>query len=255
MTGRELISQLAPGNSSPSTKEASPTTGDLNQPVSGVMTALVPTLPMLQKAITAGCNLVIAQEPIFYFEQTLAGSEAFKRKAQFIADHKLMICPLNVITQVPRLARTAAGIQRAMGWAEPRFIPDGPALFTINPTPLRQLAGQFKSTTAGKCVSILGNPDQPCRTVAICVGDTFMQMMRGIPQKLADVFIAGQITEWATGAMIDDAIGTNRPTGLIMAGHHNLENPGLKLMTESIRQQLPNVKVDFFAGEDPFVSA
>jgi len=143
-----------------------------------------------------------------------------------------------------RLAAVLAAIRSAHSYEEPVVeaypvaseVPSGPGAGRIGrlaePEPLGAFAGRVARLLRASATQFVGEPDRPVRRVALCcgAGDDFL----GDAARLgADVLVTGEARFHR--ALEAEATGV----GLILAGHHATERPGVEDLAERIAAAFP----------------
>ena len=72
-------------------------------------------------------------------------------------------------------------------------------------------------------------------------------------QSSVDVLIAGEIDEWETNEHARDAHLQGRRRGLIVTGHANSEEAGMRWLADWLRPMFPLVPVHHVPATNPFV--
>lgn len=67
-----------------------------------------------------------------------------------------------------------------------------------------------------------------------------------------DVVVVGEINEWETSEYARDAVRQKKNKALIILGHANSEEPGMKYLAEWLRPMLPAIGITFVPAGDPF---
>ena len=67
-----------------------------------------------------------------------------------------------------------------------------------------------------------------------------------------DIVVVGEINEWETSEYARDAARQKKSKALIILGHANSEEPGMKYLAEWLRPMVPSIKITFVPAGDPF---
>ncbi len=112
----------------------------------------------------------------------------------------------------------------------------------------------FKQKLDIQRVRLVGNPDMICTCAALLVGkpDGRFQIEM-IGQDDVDVLVCGEINEWETCEYVRDAIHLTQEKGLIILGHANSEEAGMKWCADWLRPRLPGVSITHLPAGDPFL--
>ena len=161
-----------------------------------------------------------------------------------------LVCPIRSLPDV------LAAIRRAHSYEEPAIDvyplqapPIGPGSGRIGrlaaPDTLRNFAGRVARRLGSIGLQYAGPPDRPVERVAICcgAGDDFLADAARLG---ADVLLTGEARFHR--ALEAEALGI----GLIVAGHHATERPGVEDLAERLARDLPGLTVWASAREhDP----
>ncbi len=80
-----------------------------------------------------------------------------------------------------------------------------------------------------------------------------MSQIRQFSQSGADVLAVGEINEWETCEYARDAISAGQKKALIVLGHANSEEPGMKYLAEWLKPLVPGVKITHVPCGEPMV--
>lgn len=230
--------------------------GDPTQPVTGIITTFLASQAVLQKAVDIGANFVITHEPTFYnhLDQVdwLSDDPIYITKHKFIEDNNLVIWRFHDNLHTNRPDPTVAGITETLGWSE--FTdPENAAIFRMSPVTFNDLTQTVKSRLDIYTLRTIGNPEMTCRTVGILVGAWGgMNQMRLWRTADLDVLIVGETPEWETVEYARDAMIQGRNKGLIVTGHANSEEHGMRWLVKWLEQRFPDLNIQHVPVGDPF---
>lgn len=228
--------------------------GDASTPVTGIVTTSLASMAVLQQAVAAGANLVIACEPTFYSRSdtpTPATDPVVAAKTAFIADKRLVVFRLRDHWRLRNPDPLAQGLGDALGWATHRAS-DDPSRYQIPATTLRAVAEHAKRRLGVRGgLRVIGAPETPVRTVAVLPGSTpIAASVAALPQ--VDVVIAGEVREWESTEYARDVIDAGNRKGLILVGRIVSEDPGMQVCAEWLKGFVPEVSVRHIAAGDPY---
>ncbi|MFZ6029495.1 MAG: Nif3-like dinuclear metal center hexameric protein [Chloroflexota bacterium] len=228
--------------------------GDPSAEVTGIVTTFLASQAVLQKAVDLRANLIITHEPTFYNHPDrvdwLAGDPVYQAKYRFIAEHHLNIWRFHDNLHTCRPDPTFAGITAALGWGA---YETQPAQYRLPPVTLHELAQALKTGLGASTLRVIGSPDLICRSAAVLVGAwggiNQMSLWR---ETDVDVLIVGETPEWETVEYARDAVLQGRAKALIVTGHANSEEPGMKWLVGWLRPMFPGLPVQHVPVGDPF---
>ncbi len=233
--------------------------GDPDTAVTGIATTFMSTQAVLEKAVAAGCNLVITHEPTFYHggDDTgqLDGDAVVAAKQAYIDAHGLVVWRFHDHCHRHEPDMIVEGMVRAIGLGEP-VADDFPVRFVIDPTTVGELARRLKSRLGANSVDIVGDPSMSVTRAGLSVGAPHsISQMKALRHEAVEVLIAGETREWETVPYVQDAAAQGKRKAMILLGHANSEEAGMKWIGEWLQDLVPDVPVTFIPAGDPFIDA
>jgi putative NIF3 family GTP cyclohydrolase 1 type 2 len=231
-------------------------TGDPSQNVRGIVTTFLATCDVIEKTASLGANLIITHEPTFYshLDETdwLKSDPVYISKRRLIDENRIVIWRFHDYWHRHKPDGIMTGVLKELGW-ENYADSERHNLCTIPATSLRNLAAHLKEKLGGKSLQVVGNGEMTCRRVAFLVGAAGGRMqMLSLASPEVDVVVVGEINEWETSEYARDAACQKKNKALIILGHANSEEPGMKYLAEWLRPLLPGIKITFVPAGDPF---
>lgn len=231
-------------------------TGDPKQPVQGIVTTFLATIPVIRRAVDMGANFIITHEPTFYNHPDatdwLDGDQVYETKRDLIARHNLVIWRFHDYWHTYQPDGIFTGVIKALDW-EDRFDFDT-LIATLPNTSLAGLVDIIKSRLGIEKLRVVGDPELPCRRVGLLVGAPGgRKQIEFLSQSDVDVLVCGEINEWETSEYVRDAIDSGRQIALIITGHANSEEAGMAWLVDWLRQRVPDVPITHIPAGDPFM--
>jgi len=231
-------------------------TGYPAQQVTGVVSTFLATYEVIEKAAAAGANLIITHEPTFYnhLDQVdwLQNDPVYLAKRDLIDRHNIVIWRFHDYWHMHRPDGIITGVLNDLGWKE-YADPEKLHLCTIPAASLRELAAFFKNRLSINHVQVVGDLDMNCRRVGLLVGAAGgRQHITFLGNEDVDVIAVGEINEWETCEYVRDAIASGREQALIILGHANSEESGMRWLVDWLQPRIPDVPVTFIPAGDPF---
>jgi putative NIF3 family GTP cyclohydrolase 1 type 2 len=231
--------------------------GDPATAVTGIVTTVTATLPVLQKAVTAGNNLVIAQHPVFYTPNDEPGNRAadavLLAKKAFIEKHRLVIWRFSDHWTARKPDATATALAEALFWTRNRAF-GADELYTLHETTFGEVLTHVRDRLAVRGgLRAIGRPDMHVRTVLLSPGATDVAAtIARMPR--ADVIVTGEPREWEAVPYVLDMRTGGLEKGLIAVGRVISEEPGMRACATWIKSFVPEVRVETLAAGDPYWS-
>jgi putative NIF3 family GTP cyclohydrolase 1 type 2 len=251
----ELILKSIPGAPFPSTVDTIKA-GNIDQRVTGIVTTMFATIDVIRKAAEAGANFIIAHEPTFYNhldESTgLEQDKVYKQKLDLLNKHQIVVWRFHDYIHAHEPDGVFIGVLEAVGW-EKYYEKLHRGLLNINPTTLSGIIQLFESRLNIEHVRYIGQPDQVCKRVLLIPGAAGGQrQIHGLQEYNPDLLIVGELNEWETSEYIRDMRSLGMNTSLIVLGHVQSEEPGMKWFAKWLQPQLHGIKVTHLPSNDVF---
>lgn len=228
--------------------------GSREIPVKGVVSTMMATLDVLQRAAAKGLNMVITHEPTYYSHQDrtepIAQDPLYQLKRDFIQQHNLAVFHFHDHWHGRRPDGIATGMIRELGW-EKNNDAQNPRLFIFPETTLARFAQGMASKLNIQTMRVVGDPQLSVKRVMASWGN--ISLMPGIPfLAQADVLVVGETHEWELVEYVQDAIASGQKKALIILGHLVSEQAGMKYCAEWLKGFIPEVPVEFLAASEPY---
>jgi putative NIF3 family GTP cyclohydrolase 1 type 2 len=218
---------------------------------------MMATLDVMQRAATAGKNMVITHEPTFYSHQDtideLKDDDTYKYKLDFIHKNNMVSFHFHDHWHGHKPDGIAYGMSRELGW-EKFADTQNPRLFAFpNAITLQHLAKELKSKLKIRTIRVLGDPHLSIRHAIASWG--YVSQFPGIPllaRPDIDVLICGETREWEVVEYAQDMISSGKKKALIVLGHVLSEQSGMKYCAEWLKPFIPEVPIEFVPTVEPF---
>jgi putative NIF3 family GTP cyclohydrolase 1 type 2 len=230
--------------------------GDPSVALTGVAVTVAARLENLRRAASAGCNLVITQEPVFYGANDDPGNRAsdavYLAKKAYIDQAKLVVWRFSDHWSTRQPDPRVAAIAEALSWK------DGPGsdnIYRIPETSLSSLMAHVSKRLGLRGgMRTVGAPGMRVRTVLVSPGTTDLATTVA-RLKGADVVLAGEPREWEVVPYVLDAREAGAAKALVSIGRIVSEEPGMRACAAWIRTLAPGLRVEALAVSDPFWNA
>ena len=259
MTAREVVERIRKKLGVPWNERSYRDTfkaGDPDTEVKGIATTFMATLDLLQRAHTAGMNMVVTHEPTFWSDAdtvtNLGADPIYKFKVDFCNRSHMVVWRFHDHWHARKPDMEFGGLARALGW-EGREIAPGQHHYQLPPTTLAALAADIQRRLHVRTMRVVGDPHATVSTVAMGVGYNIPRIAPEI-----DVVIGGENTEADspfddTEYIVDaDSLGGHK--GQIILGHSISEEPGMEDCAIWLRTFISEVPIQWIQAGEPFWS-
>lgn len=220
--------------------------GSLDNEVTGIVTTMFATVPVIRKAIEAKANFIIAHEPTFYnhFDETdwLKGDKVYEYKAALLKDNNITVWRNHDYIHSHQPDGVMDGVIERLGWR--KNVKDSDNIYEIPEVTFSQLMSECKKKLGISTVRYIGEPSEKVKKILLMPGASGGRShIQGVKQVQPDVLIVGEVSEWETAEYVRDARAAGNKLSLIILGHADSEEPGSKYMAEWIKKNIPDMKV------------
>lgn len=224
--------------------------------VTGIVTTMFATVPVIQKAIDLKANFIMAHEPTFYnhLDETdwLQNNEVYQFKADLLEKHHVAVWRNHdyIHRLVPDGVR--AGVMAQLGW-EKYYQATNPYVMNLPTQPLRTLIQQVKERLKITNLRYIGDLAQPCAKILLMPGAAGgKRQIEALQKEQPDVLLCGEIQEWETAEYVRDARAQGRQLALVVLGHAVSEEPGAAFLATWLKEKLPGLPVTHVPSLNPF---
>ncbi|MDH5610087.1 MAG: Nif3-like dinuclear metal center hexameric protein [Cyclobacteriaceae bacterium] len=230
-------------------------TWDMN--VTGIGTTFMTTLDVIKRAKAQGINLIFTHEPTYFnhldhTNQYGQNDPVMAAKLQYIHDNGIVIFRFHDLPHQIADDMINEGMVRQLGWKDHLI---GTMVFRSPYATVGELAGflagHFQTTT----VRVVGDASQPVNKIGVLPGAYGPQtQIDSYNNPDIDVLIIGEAREWETIPYVWDAqeLGTRR--ALIVMGHADSEEGGMKYVAEWLSGRFTGIPVQFIKAGNPLWS-
>lgn len=259
--------------------------GDLKAPVTGIAVAWSPELGVLKQALAQGCNLVLARDPLYWYDDpdlnksapywedsvpegtagptkwdVIEKSKFYQTKRDFIASSKINVIRISTNWNGPSGLATR-GLVTALGWkateefvADEQFSQARAAIVTLPADQLINIAQHAKKSVNAKSVRVIGERSAKISKLVVYPGFmTLLAATRIWQTPGLDAVITGESCEWLGVVYAEDAISADRSKGFIMLGLAAAADASGKEVAAWVSSLHPDAKVQFIPVGDPFI--
>lgn len=232
--------------------------GDPDTPVTGIAVTMMATFDVLKRASAEGANFIITHEPTFYNHEDktasfqAAGDPVWREKEDFIQRHRLVVWRFHDHWHMRRPDGILTGMAQALDWQRYQR-KDAPNLFVLPRMTVRQLAKSIQNRIGIKVLRVVGNPGLEVTKVAFLPGAAGEQRhLQFLRRDDVEVLVIGEVPEWETIEYVNDAAAEGRRKALILMGHIESEQAGMKYCTAWLKTFLSGVPIVFVPTHEPY---
>lgn len=230
--------------------------GDVNQPVTGIVSTFMATVDVIKKAKWLGANLIITHEPTFYnhLDETdwLEKDQVYQFKKALLEEGNIVVWRFHTFWHQYRPDGILTGFLKRLSW-EDYYDEAFENTCVLPEIELKNLAQHLKEQFQLKRTFYIGDPGLPCKRVGILPGAWGGRAHISFLDKNIDAIIVGESAEWETVEYVRDAASAGFKKGLIIMGHEGSEEPGMAYLKEWLEPLIPGIKISHISAGDPFV--
>jgi putative NIF3 family GTP cyclohydrolase 1 type 2 len=233
--------------------------GSPNTKVTGIITTFLATQHVLEQAVALGANLIITHEGIFYSHhermESTVEDPVYLTKRQWIENSGIAVFRFHDHVHRYRPDGITEGLVKALDWNSyvEEHLPTACVVHIPEKT-LSDIVEDVKIKLGIPYVRVVGNAATPCSNVGLLVG------YRGggaiaislFESRRLDLIIAGETPEWETPEYVRDAVHQGRSKALLLLGHAASEEPGMRHVTDLLKEIFSDVPVHFIAEKPLF---
>jgi len=231
--------------------------GDPQAECTGIVTSVQASVDVIREAAARGANLLIVHEPTFYSHMDptdwLEGDPVYEEKRALLERTGIAVWRDHDHIHAHRPDGIMAGVAAELGWTDHMEEDRGfRSSFLLPQTTPRAIAEAMKEALHLNAVRVIGNLDGPVSRVGMVghiIGEERAVTQR-IREEAIDVAIALEALDWTTNSYIRDAgqLGMNK--ALILGGHMNTEELGMKWAVTWIHELVPELPISFIRSAD-----
>ena len=245
--------------------------GSGEEECTGIVVALVPTIHVIRKAIALHANLIIVHEPTFYTSNDDEWNEnfhnqVFEEKKALLEKYNITIWRDHDHMHAHQPDQIFTGIVEYLGWTQKYYVNRDTGGYAhhvceIEPMKLIDICNYLCEKIGLHGVRYIGNPTMKIRKLAF-VGHLYpekrekeysVQIIREFEENGVELILPLETIDWTVNSYIRDGLQLGKKVAMISAGHFNIEELGMKYLTEKIKE-LVNDRLDvtYVPSEDMY---
>jgi len=230
--------------------------GSESTKITGIATTFLATMEVLKKAEKAGLNLIITHEPTFYnhLDDTtfFEGDVVYNEKRDFLHKHDMAVFRFHDHWHRTMPDGIYKGMVEQLGWEN--FEKNSEAhVYKLPRKTIGDVARFLKEKYDSKSIRVVGDPKMQVTDVGLALGAPgFHAQINLLRRDDVQLLITGETHEWETVEWVRDAVSEGKRKGLILMGHANSEEAGMKYCADWLSEFVTEVPIQFIAAGDPF---
>ena len=237
--------------------------GDTSVECTGIVSAIVPTIDIIHKAIELNCNLIYVHEPSYYMTPDYPEwrgdftNTVYNEKRKLLDDHGIVIYRDHDHMHAHKPDGIFWGVIKYLGW-EKFYIHEDPSIpfgyiFHLPRTTVGAVAEHLKEKIGLNGMRYIGNADDRISKVAIVAHlypeaflpgkeengyftDYSTEIIRAMETKGIEAIIPGEVIEWNVLSYIRDAVQQGKTRACFNIGHFSFEQLGMKYAVDWMKE-------------------
>jgi len=214
--------------------------------------AMTATYDIIQAAVTAGADLLVVHEPTYYNHKDdtawLSGDRVFEAKRKLIEDSGIAIFRFHDYMHAYQPDPIVRGMLRQLGWLNYADT-DNMLMLSLPETTVGAVAAELKQKLGIGMVKLVGDANTAVRRACFMPGAPGGEWhIRQLGEYEFELLIAGETNEWETNEYVRDAVAIGEGRAMLVIGHHESEEAGMREVVEYLQSSFPGLPVEFLAG-------
>ncbi|MBC7400402.1 MAG: Nif3-like dinuclear metal center hexameric protein [Mucilaginibacter sp.] len=233
-------------------------TGSPDAVVTGIATSFTPSIEVLKKAVAAGKNMIITQQPAYYLETAayLKNDQAYLYKSDYIAKNNLILWRFFDNWNNLPIDGQLKGLAKALGWD--KYHPAGYAkenkYFKLPPATLHDMVIDFKKKLNIPAIRVIGDPNTKITKAALSHGMfKLAELQEFLRDPEVNLIVIAEAIEWEACEYFRDILtwkGHNK--AMILIGREASEDPGYGEVAAWLKPIITEVPVTWIPANEPF---
>ncbi|MCB6368044.1 Nif3-like dinuclear metal center hexameric protein [Blautia glucerasea] len=247
--------------------------GDCSQECTGIVSALVPTVDVIRRAVELKANLLYVHEPVSYLTPDWPEWKAdykcriYDEKLKLLKENKIVLVRDHDHMHAHKPDSIFTGVLKYLGWmeylTEEQKIPFGYTVCFPKAKKLREINQELIEKIGMQGLRFIGNPEAELKKIAFrghIYPDAFIpqhfnedgswsdyatEIIREMEQDGVECIIPGEVIEWTVLSYIRDGISLGKNLACINPGHFNWEELGARYAKDWLMELTEN-KVSVF---------
>lgn len=229
--------------------------GDPEKEIRRVAVTMIATPDIIRETAAWGADLLIVHEPTYYNHGDEHSDEAQETEKRALIESTGMTVyryhdhPHSMVPDLINAGEVA------------KLFPDQPvetylcphdARFEIKePMTARQIAERAEQILGIRHIRLCGAVDRPLTHISVMFGQSGA-LRSELRRQDCEIVLTGECCEWCDCEYVRDAAQLGHGKALILLGHIASEREGMKLLTEMLREEYPDLESAYFESGEPF---
>lgn len=242
--------------------------GDCSQECTGIVSALVPTVDVIRRAVELKANLLYVHEPVSYLTPDWPEWKAdykcriYDEKLKLLKENKIVLVRDHDHMHAHKPDSIFTGVLKYLGWmeylTEEQKIPFGYTVCFPKAKKLREINQELIEKIGMQGLRFIGNPEAELKKIAFTghiYPDAFIpqhfnedgswsdyatEIIREMEQDGVECIIPGEVIEWTVLSYIRDGISLGKNLACINPGHFNWEELGARYAKDWLMELTEN---------------
>jgi putative NIF3 family GTP cyclohydrolase 1 type 2 len=230
--------------------------GGAETPVRGIATTTMATLDVMRTAVARGLNMIVSHETPFYSHpdkiEDLKNDTTLAYKLEYMRTNRVVLLHWHDHWHHRNPDGSAYGMMKEMNW-EKYVDPSDVKHFTLPQQTLEKLATSFQQKLQLHNIRVIGKPQLKVSRVYASWGYAKRELAISLLNRPdVEVLVTGESVEWEAIPYAQDMVAMGQKKALVLLGHVNSENGGMRYCAEWLRGFIREVPVGFVPAPEPF---
>lgn len=219
--------------------------GNAEEECTGIVTTIYASVEVIQKAAAVGANLIICHESLFWnhgdHTDWLEDFDTFQRKKQLLSENHITVwrdhdyIHAGMDHQSRRVDGIFYGLLDALGWED--FVQGDvgfPLMLDIPKIKTGELADLLMRKLHLNGIKCIGESNGYCQRIYIAnhITGRDNDKIQKMEEENIDTILAMECIDYTAGIYVRDAAQQDKNKRILVVGHFNLEEPGMKWFGE-----------------------
>jgi putative NIF3 family GTP cyclohydrolase 1 type 2 len=231
--------------------------GNPEMEVTGIVIAFTATPDVFRKAAELGANLVVTHEPTFYDHRDDISWQkehsVYGKKRELALQSGMAVWRFHDLPHLNMPDFIMQGMDEALGWSGFQD-KTHPWVYSIPEIGLLPLAEHIKQVLGCAAVRLVGRDNLKVRRIAFVPGACPIESQMEAMLAGVDAMVVGETCEWLVCEYFRDALQLGFDLGLVVIGHCNSEEEGMRHVAGWLRPLFPGLDITFVPVGDPLRS-